>query len=658
MAGQGADGAIAVLGGSLSLDSITFENSSATNGAIGSDGVGAGGGAAGAGGKGGAFGGPGTPFPYRSGQVGLDGQPGASGGAGTLGQRGAYVLTDLGLLPIGGATEAYAINKSGDVVGVGGRLASFTTTPERDDAFLYSDGSMQDLGTLPDDIYSYAKSINDSGQIVGYSGNSNGDANGDAAFLYSGGVMQNLGSLGGESSQASGINNSGQVVGYSDLASGDEHAFLYSNQKMQDLGTLPGGSFSQATGINNNGQVAGFGDTADDVQAFLYSDGVMHDLGGTDSQALAINDRGQVVGDSEFGSGPPHSFLYSDGTIQDLGTLPGGSYSYALAINNNGAVVGLSDAGGSNGAFLYSDGSMENLNSLVSSSAGWSLEAATGINDSGQISGYGITSTGQRDAFLLTPTSGYLGFTSQPVGYVSATSLFNIAVTVDDATGATDTTYSGPVTLRLGASTGGGALDGTATVNAVNGVAVFNNLSITDAGTYTLVASAGGFPTSPPTEPMLVTSNTQSTQIPEVTRVQVDGSSWSAPFLSALETAHDGDGTGYAIPVGSTAQLNDLPWGNLDQIQIAFNEDVKVQEDSLSVTGLNVAQYTFANFSYNSTTHTATWTLASAIGTDKLSLDLMSTGPDAVTDTSGNPLDGEWTTAANNYPSGDGTAGW
>ncbi len=84
---------------------------------------------------------------------------------------------------------------------------------------------------------------------------------------------------------------------------------------------------------------------------------------------------------------------------------------------------------------------------------------------------------------------------------------------------------------------------------------------------------------------------------------------------------------------------------------------MNVQENSLEVTGLNVAQYTFANFSYNSTTHTATWTLASPIGADKLSLDLQSTGPYAVTDTSGDALDGEWTNSVSSYPSGNGVAG-
>ena len=47
---------------------------------------------------------------------------------------------------------------------------------------------------------------------------------------------------------------------------------------------------------------------------------------------------------------------------------------------------------------------MQDLNNLIAPDSGWTLEDATGINDSGQIVGYGINPSGQNDAFLLTPT--------------------------------------------------------------------------------------------------------------------------------------------------------------------------------------------------------------------------------------------------------------
>ena len=84
-----------------------------------------------------------------------------------------------------------------------------------------------------------------------------------------------------------------------------------------------------------------------------------------------------------------------------------------------------------------------------------------------------------------------------------------------------------------------------------------------------------------------------------------------------MQAAGQGTGEGYSIPGGGASQLVDLPWINLNQVQIEFNENVNVQESSLTVTGINVAQYTFTNFSYDSSTFTATWTLSKPIRTDR-----------------------------------------
>jgi hypothetical protein len=153
------------------------------------------------------------------------------------------------------------------------------------------------------------------------------------------------------------------------------------------------------------------------------------------------------------------------------------------------------------------------------------------------------------------------------------------------------------------------------------------------------------------------TSTIQIIPPAEVAGVLVDGSSWAPGYLASLQAAGLGNGTGYAIPVGSAAQLQDLPWTNIDQIRVVFNENVNVQEASLALAGLNVPQYSFSGFKYDPTTFTATWTLTNPIGADKLQIDLHSTGPAAVTDTVGDPLDGEWTDGASVFPSGDTFAG-
>ena len=69
-----------------------------------------------------------------------------------------------------------------------------------------------------------ADGINASGQVVGQNAV-------DHAFLYSNGVMTDLGTFGGTSSAAYGINSSGQVVGLSLTASGSAQRFSTATER-------------------------------------------------------------------------------------------------------------------------------------------------------------------------------------------------------------------------------------------------------------------------------------------------------------------------------------------------------------------------------------------------------------------------------------------
>ena len=325
-----------------------------------------------------------------------------------------YTMIDLG------PGQTCCINSSGQVTGT-----SYLVNAEGD-AFLYTGGTMVDLGALGG--FS-AYGINKSGQIVGSSGTPNGPSPETRhAILYTGGTMIDLGSLptapGGRAlySIAYGINDSGQVVGSSQgwanmpgITVEVQDAFLYSGKPpMIDLGALPGyfnfNNDGYGYGINNSGQVVGgFGS-----HAFLYSGGIMTDLGTlpgrSQSVAYGINNSGQVVGYStnSCGSGGlngcSHAFLYSGGMI-DLGTLPGTSMSEAYGINNSGQVVGSSfEQVGYFRAFLYSGGTMTDLNDLVNPPSGVYLADARGINDLGQIAANG--SNGH--AYFLTPGTSLL----------------------------------------------------------------------------------------------------------------------------------------------------------------------------------------------------------------------------------------------------------
>jgi probable HAF family extracellular repeat protein len=80
----------------------------------------------------------------------------------------------LGTLDRQGATFAYGINASGQVVGT-------TWIGVQQHAFLWTAGALQDLGLLPGTFECFAAAINDNGQVVGFC---NTGFHQTAAFLW------------------------------------------------------------------------------------------------------------------------------------------------------------------------------------------------------------------------------------------------------------------------------------------------------------------------------------------------------------------------------------------------------------------------------------------------------------------------------------------
>ena len=88
-----------------------------------------------------------------------------------------------------------------------------------------------------------------------------------------------------------------------------------------------------------------------------------------------------------------------------------------------------------------------------------------------------------RVAFLVQPSNTVAGATISPP----------VQVEIQNTLGGRVTTSSAPVTLSLAANPGSGALSGTLTVAAVNGVATFSNLNVSRPGSgYTLAAASTG----------------------------------------------------------------------------------------------------------------------------------------------------------------------
>jgi hypothetical protein len=94
----------------------------------------------------------------------------------------------------------------------------------------------------------------------------------------------------------------------------------------------------------------------------------------------------------------------------------------------------------------------------------------------------------------VAPAATQLAFTVQPSNATAGSPISPaVQVTARDASGNVATSYSGTITIALGANPTGTTLSGTLTQSAVNGVATFSNLSLTKVGSgYTLTASASG----------------------------------------------------------------------------------------------------------------------------------------------------------------------
>jgi probable HAF family extracellular repeat protein len=226
---------------------------------------------------------------------------------------------------------------------------------------------------------------------------------------------------GGNGSTVPWVNNAGDSTGIDSQLNG----YVSIGGVRQQVGpTFSGDVWTDPRAINNSGQVVGdamFPNTA--IHAFLYSGGTTTDLGtlgGRLSMAEAINSAGTVVGWAMAPStqpnqdGPIHAFMYKNGVMTDLTPLLGNNNSYALGINSSGAIVGTMGANwnGPWHAFLLENGKATDLNSLLPQGSNWVLEAATGINNLGQIIGAGFYD-GQYSTFLLTPDS--LGAPPDPV---------------------------------------------------------------------------------------------------------------------------------------------------------------------------------------------------------------------------------------------------
>ena len=121
--------------------------------------------------------------------------------------------------------------------------------------------------------------------------------------------------------------------------------------------------------------------------------------------------------------------------------------------------------------------------SINKAGTGYTLTAADGGLTTSISSAFDITPAGASQVVFITePTSSVAGASIYPA----------VQAAVEDALGNIVTSDTSDVTIAIGTNPAGGPLSGNLLIAAINGVATFSNLSISEAGNgYTLTASDG-----------------------------------------------------------------------------------------------------------------------------------------------------------------------
>lgn len=270
-------------------------------------------------------------------------------------------------------------------------------------------------------------------------------------------IVTDLGPVsGGGFSQAQIVGKAGAVVGITALADGMQHAALWTNGVVQDIG--PAGVNSGAFGISANGQVAMQVEVAEQdpfnenfcgyftglkCRSAVWQDGhttLLPLLGGNNGTVGNSNAKGQIVGISGTdqpdaacpaepfaeGVGPLHfafkPVTWDAGThkVRELRLPPGDKVGQAIYINDNGQIVGATGTcdntvpppfpAGKHAVLWETNGSVVDLGSLGGTPDPSQLafgNTAISINNRGQVVGNSpVTGNAAIHGFIWTRASG------------------------------------------------------------------------------------------------------------------------------------------------------------------------------------------------------------------------------------------------------------
>jgi len=356
-----------------------------------------------------------------------------------------YKITDLGVnkssdnfnMVMGLNNQGWTENMDGVLTPP---ITSTSTIIVSGRAVININGRNIDLGTLGGkNSWTNYGGINDRGEVVGFAETSVLDPDGEDMcafrtmktchpFLWRDGHIMALPTLGGNNGQASAINNRGQIVGISETTVQDSGCspskpgkiispVFWERGEVRALHTVAGDPDGFVQGINDRGQAVGSSGTCANIatHAVLWENDnafELPNLGHDGNDAYAINDHGQAVGYVSTTDGSTIvASLWPNGAhgaVTNLGILPGDGAAFATGINNRGQVVGSTfNSTGWHRGFIWQDNVMTDLNTLIPKDSNLFINAASNINERGQISGMATVMSGPDEgkihAILLTP---------------------------------------------------------------------------------------------------------------------------------------------------------------------------------------------------------------------------------------------------------------
>lgn len=298
--------------------------------------------------------------------------------------------------PDTGSTQAFGINRLGEIVGARERNGKIEAVRWRDDTIASLAPSATEL--------SIAYGINEQGVIAGVSVGTTGDY--ARAVVWEGGTLFPLDNT-AQSSSAFGIREDGTVAGYLELRSQEPRAGA--GTRFTGFRLFPSDTAkTRAYALNDSGLVVGSRQVGTTVTAVMWNEAgqrtTLASLGGSFSEAYALNHSGLMVGTSSYVQIPlalelksrvsvyPGLALSASGLIDENLLFRERLFSRSTTLENLRATMWVRG------------GIAVDLNEVIPNTSEWILLEARGINAASQIIGTGLRN-GEVRAFVLTPSS-------------------------------------------------------------------------------------------------------------------------------------------------------------------------------------------------------------------------------------------------------------